>query len=96
MQLEDARGDLFTFVYILKACTDIIALEQGLLIHYIIIEMGIKLDSCLGSTLIDFYAKCSSVKDATNVFVHLPKQNVVTWSAMIGGYTLHGNHVVRL
>jgi pentatricopeptide repeat protein len=96
MQLQGVKADLFTFVYILKACTDIIALEEGLLIHYIIIEMGIELDSCLGSTLIDFHAKCNSIKDATNVFVHLPKQNVVTWSAMIGGYTLHGNHEAAL
>ena len=83
---------LHMFTFGKRAPTDIIALEQGLLIHFIIIEMGIKLDSCLGSTLIDFYAKCSSVKDAANVFVHLPKANVVTWNASIGGYTLHGNH----
>lgn len=96
MQLEGVRSDLFTYVNILKACTGIVALDQGQLIHGLIVENGLESDACLGSTLIDFYAKCGSLGDAANVFDHLPKQNLVTWSAMIGGYALHGNHKAAL
>ncbi|KAI5072065.1 hypothetical protein GOP47_0012171 [Adiantum capillus-veneris] len=91
MQTEGAKFDVFTLVNVLKACTCIVALDVGQLIHGLVIEHGLESDVCLGSALIDFYSKCGSLDDAASVFNHLPKQNIVTWSAMIGGYSLHGN-----
>lgn len=32
------------------------------------------------------YAKCGSLEDARKVFDEMPERNLITWSAMIGGY----------
>jgi pentatricopeptide repeat protein len=37
------------------------------------------------------YAKCGSLGDAQQVFNNMATRNVVTWNAMLGGYTMHGH-----
>lgn len=46
---------------------------------------GIKIDEVLGSALVDMYGKCGSIDKAIQVFERLPKSNVITWNAVIGG-----------
>ncbi|KAH7426167.1 hypothetical protein KP509_11G087600 [Ceratopteris richardii] len=91
MQAEGVESDLFTLVNALKACTCLVALDVGELIHGLAVENGFETDLCLCSMLIDFYSKCGSLDDAAATFNHLPKHNIVTWSAMIGAFSLHGN-----
>ena len=43
----------------------------------------------LGNSLVDMYAKCGMLAKAQEVFEDLPNRNVVTWSALIAGYTRH-------
>ncbi|WZZ85408.1 hypothetical protein YC2023_113987 [Brassica napus] len=51
---------------------------------------GIEFDDVLGSALIDMYSKCGVVERAVEVFERLPRKNVITWSAMINGFAIHG------
>jgi pentatricopeptide repeat protein len=37
------------------------------------------------------YAKCGSIEDAQRVFNKMPKRDVISWTAMLGGYSLHGH-----
>ncbi|CAK9267453.1 unnamed protein product [Sphagnum jensenii] len=41
-------------------------------------------------SLIDMYAKCGSMEDAQRVFNEMPSRNVVSRSAMIQGFAMHG------
>lgn len=91
MRKEEVNPDKVTFVAALKACCSIEALDQGKLVHAHIVTKGSESDMFVGSMLIDMYAKCGSLEDACMVFETLVKQNVVTWSAMIGGYAHHGH-----
>jgi pentatricopeptide repeat protein len=36
------------------------------------------------------YAKCGSIDESRKVFDTMPDRDVVTWTAMISGYSQHG------
>lgn len=44
----------------------------------------------LGGRLIGFYLKCGFLDDARMVFDEMPERNVVSWTAIISGYTKSG------
>eukprot|EP01018_Ginkgo_biloba_P034802 Gb_21843 [translate_table: standard] len=79
-----------TFAIILSACAHLAALEQGTVVHKDIIRSGFNSDVFVGSALVDMYAKCGSIEDASKVFEEMPKRDVVSWNAMIIGYAMHG------
>jgi len=72
-----------TFMSILSACT---TLQKGRQIHNDIIQAGYGSDPRVKTALLSMYAKCGSLKDACIMFGKIPKQNVVSWNAMITGY----------
>eukprot|EP00250_Pteridium_aquilinum_P015120 c22392_g2_i1 orf=2-871(-) len=78
------------FVALLKACTKHKDLERGLELHGEVARTGMERDVFVGSTLVDMYAKCGSVGIARQVFKTLPVRNVVSWNALIAGYTKSG------
>ncbi|KAK1286375.1 Pentatricopeptide repeat-containing protein [Acorus calamus] len=44
----------------------------------------------VATSLVDMYAKCGSTGKAREVFDRMVVKDVVSWSAMIGGYSLNG------
>ncbi|KAI5069763.1 hypothetical protein GOP47_0016064 [Adiantum capillus-veneris] len=79
-----------TFTCICKACGSLGDVEQALLVHSEIIKLGLEEDSFLGNSVSCMYAKCDSLLEAVEVFDKLLVKNVVSWSALIGGYAKHG------
>eukprot|EP01018_Ginkgo_biloba_P013574 Gb_33693 [translate_table: standard] len=90
MQLAGVKPNSTTFVSVLPACANLAALEQGKQIHEEIIESGFQFDHFVGNALVDMYAKCGSMENARNVFDNMHRQNVVSWTAIIAGYTQNG------
>ena len=45
----------------------------------------------MGTALIDMYAQCGRIKTACQVFDIMLRIDVVSWSAIIVGYSLSGN-----
>jgi pentatricopeptide repeat protein len=68
MQQEGEQPNSITFVGVINACASIEALEEGKHVHKQIIESGWDTDVFVGSSLVDMYAKCGSIKDAWRVF----------------------------
>lgn len=91
MQHENVEPNQVTFCCILKACASISALEQGILIHSKIIKEGSEMDTSVGNSLLDMYAKCGSLMDACRMFHRLPDPDVVSWSVLIGLYNQLGH-----
>lgn len=85
MQKEGFEPSNVTFVNILKACSNISALDQGKLVHDLALRQNCELHVALENTLIDMYSKCGSLEDAVRVFKNLSTRDVITWSAMIAG-----------
>jgi pentatricopeptide repeat protein len=90
MQLAGVKPIAKTFANVLPACANLAALEQGIEIHEEIIKSGFNSDILVMNALIDMYAKCGSIEKAREVFENLHTRDVVSWTAMIAGYAMHG------
>ncbi|KAJ7553994.1 hypothetical protein O6H91_06G122700 [Diphasiastrum complanatum] len=90
MEGQGFKPDRVSYLAVLKACSNVGALEQGKRIHAKLIESGCDSDVFLGSALIDMYAKCGSIDEARQVFSNLPERDVVSWTSVISGFTQQG------
>ena len=90
MQVKGIMPDAATFVCTLKACSDVRDLEMGGHIHAEIERLGLmETNLAIGNTLVDMYAKCGCLAKANEIFIKLPVQDVVSWTAIIAGYVEH-------
>eukprot|EP01018_Ginkgo_biloba_P019198 Gb_26689 [translate_table: standard] len=90
MQVEGMQSDNFTFTFVLKACAGLSALQEGKEIHAHTVRTGYDSGAFVGAALVDMYCKCGNVKDARQVFDRMCTRDVVSWNAMISGYTQNG------
>eukprot|EP01018_Ginkgo_biloba_P029405 Gb_03473 [translate_table: standard] len=90
MQLAGTGPNSVTIVSVLLACAHLAALQQGKRIHGYTIKSGLESNELVGTALIDMYAKCGSLEIARHYFDKMLNRNVVSWSAMIDGYGMHG------
>ena len=67
------------------------ALEHGKEIHEQITKSGFQSNIFVASALVHMYAKCGSIENACNVFDKMHKKDVVSWTAMIEAYAMHGS-----
>ncbi|XP_057848841.1 pentatricopeptide repeat-containing protein At3g12770 [Cryptomeria japonica] len=96
LQLVGIVPDWATMVSVLPACAHLAALQRAKCIHGYIFRNGFELNVCVGTALIDMYAKCGSISIARCIFDKLPERDVVSWSAMIAGYGMHGHGIDAL
>lgn len=96
LQLKGIKPDKITYSGVLKACGSKQSLEQGRLVHHLMIKGGLKLDIALGNSVINMYAKCGSLQDAQTIFDKLPNPDVMSWGAVIDGYAEYGHGLLAL
>ncbi|GFS44671.1 pentatricopeptide repeat (PPR) superfamily protein [Actinidia rufa] len=84
-------GDGYTFASILKGVACEGCIDFGLLAHSLIVKTGFEGDVYSASALLDMYAKCERVEDASTVFHGMPERNSVSWNAMIAGFAEAGD-----
>eukprot|EP01018_Ginkgo_biloba_P012858 Gb_31162 [translate_table: standard] len=89
MRRTGMKPDPNAFASVLPACAELAALEQGMEIHEDIIKSGFH-NVFVENALIDMYAKCGSIEAARNLFDNMQERDVVSWTAMIAGYGIHG------
>ncbi|TYJ30402.1 hypothetical protein E1A91_A06G127900v1 [Gossypium mustelinum] len=78
------------YMQILQLCIDSKAKKQALLVHSQIIKNGYSSNVHLGTKLIIFYAKFGNMVAAKKVFDKMAERTVVSWTAMISGYSQNG------
>ncbi|XP_008787073.2 putative pentatricopeptide repeat-containing protein At5g52630 [Phoenix dactylifera] len=88
---RELKPDSFALSSLLNACASLSAYEQGKQIHVHVLKMGFMSDVFSGNALVNMYAKCGSIEDASLAFSEVPERGVVSWSAMIGGLAQHGH-----
>lgn len=96
MMIEGIKPDNITLSCSLSACAGLGALEQGRWIHAYIDKNEIKYDPILGCVLLDMYVKCGDMEKALEVFRRLEKKCVCAWTAIIGGFAVHGKGIEAL
>ncbi|XP_042483347.1 putative pentatricopeptide repeat-containing protein At3g13770, mitochondrial [Macadamia integrifolia] len=82
----------FTFSAILSACANTAILAHGEQMHSLIHKHGFQTDIFVGSAIIDLYAKCGNTVSAKAAFDEMPQRNLVSWNAMIVGFSQNKNH----
>lgn len=59
-------------------------------LHGYIIRVGFDDNAFIASSLVDMYAKCGNIRVAKWIFDKMKMHDMVSWTAMIMGYALHG------
>lgn len=80
----------YTCSNVLGACAELQNLELGMQMHTLAIKRGIYFDQFVMTGLVNFYAKCSQVQSAHQVFSEVGEPDLSAWTALIGGYVHSG------
>ncbi|KAF7103147.1 hypothetical protein CFC21_104175 [Triticum aestivum] len=80
----------------ITACVERRALKQGRQVHAHMVTARYRPPVYLATRLVIMYARCCALDDARNVLDGMPERNVVSWTAMISGYSQSGRHVEAL
>lgn len=82
--------DAVSLVNILPACASLGATLQGKEAHGFAIRSGLVDDVFVGNAVVDMYAKCGKMEEASKVFERMRFKDVVSWNAMVTGYSQTG------
>ncbi|KAK7252522.1 hypothetical protein RIF29_36521 [Crotalaria pallida] len=78
--------DNFTYPFILKACSLLGVVKEGVQIHGHVLKAGLEGDVFVQNSLISMYGKCGGIKHACAVFEQMDEKSVASWSAIIGAH----------
>lgn len=76
--------------FLLNECISQRGLREGQRVQAHMIKTQYLPPVYLRNRLIVFYTKCECLDDARMVFDEMPERNVVSWTAMISGYSKRG------
>ncbi|XP_020689310.2 pentatricopeptide repeat-containing protein At2g33680 isoform X1 [Dendrobium catenatum] len=74
----------------LSACSSLTSIDMGRYIHENCVKTGYDSKLKVGVAIIDMYCKCGSIKDARQFFNEMKEHNVISYTAMISGFSQHG------
>ncbi|KAK9136409.1 hypothetical protein Syun_015739 [Stephania yunnanensis] len=80
-----------TFSSIMPACAHLTTMHLGKQLHGYILRCGFDDNEFISSSLLDMYAKCGRICIARRIFEKMESPDIVSWTAMIMGFALHGH-----
>ncbi|KAF5187629.1 Pentatricopeptide repeat-containing protein [Thalictrum thalictroides] len=86
----DFRPNNYTLPCVVKACGGLLSSEIGKVVHGMAMKTGLYLDGYVCNALIAMYGKCGHAEDAVKVFDNMPERSLVSWNAMIFGFSESG------
>ncbi|KAI3775247.1 hypothetical protein L1987_49818 [Smallanthus sonchifolius] len=91
MIVEDKiKPDVVAICSILPACARMAAHKNGREIHGYLFRNKIVINPKVENALIDMYAKSGCLEYASVIFSKMKSKDIVSWTVMILGYSLHG------
>ncbi|KAJ9567863.1 hypothetical protein OSB04_003829 [Centaurea solstitialis] len=92
MRRMEMQPDGYTVVGLLSGftCSDLLEIGQG--IHGYCLRSGFDSNAHISSMLVSMYSRCSCMNSAYKVFDSLSQPDLVTWSALISGFSQSGEH----
>jgi pentatricopeptide repeat protein len=72
---------------LLKKCTHFGKIKEGRIVHSHILHSQFKDDLVIHNTILNMYAKYGALDDARKLFDEMPSKDMVTWTALISGYS---------
>ncbi|CAN6458540.1 unnamed protein product [Victoria cruziana] len=82
--------DSATLVSLLQGCAEIASLYHGKSLHSYAMRRGLGHDPIVSTATVDMYSKCGSMSSARKVFDRMSGKNVISWTAMVAGYSQNG------
>ncbi|KAJ6946907.1 pentatricopeptide repeat-containing protein [Populus alba x Populus x berolinensis] len=79
-----------TFPFVLKACSQVRAIEEGKQVHGLVFKHGLSEDLFVQNSLISMYSSCGFVEEGKQMFDRMSKRSFVTWNCLIDGYVKAG------
>ncbi|CAI9772839.1 unnamed protein product [Fraxinus pennsylvanica] len=76
-----------TFASVLAACSNAEFLVEGRIMHSLVTISGFHQNLVVGNALVTMYGRCGMMQEARKVFQMMPEKELVTWNALIGGYS---------
>lgn len=93
---NQTHSDYSMYMKMLQLCIDAKAQKCVPLIHCQVITNGFDSNVHLNTKLIIFYAKFGQINTACKVFDKMRERNMVSWTAMISGYSQNGYYANAL
>lgn len=90
MSKNGIKADAFAISSVLPACARMAAHKNGKEIHGHLIRNGVELNTTVLNALMDMYNKSGSIEYASRIFSRMKDKDLVSWTVMIVGYSLHG------
>lgn len=85
--------DKFAYSAIIHTCIGLDCVELGRMVHAQIVIRGFASHTFVSTSLLNMYAKLGMIEDSCNVFETMTEHNLVSWNAMISGFTSNGLHL---
>ncbi|XP_012073028.2 putative pentatricopeptide repeat-containing protein At3g13770, mitochondrial [Jatropha curcas] len=90
LQREGMSSNYVTYASVLTALSGLAALDHGKQVHNHILRRELPFYVVLQNSLIDMYSKCGSLNYSRRIFDSMPERTVISWNAMLVGYSKHG------
>ncbi|XP_027348421.1 pentatricopeptide repeat-containing protein At5g27110-like [Abrus precatorius] len=84
--------DGFAFSAVLQSCVGLDSIELGETVHAQVVVRGFLMHTVVGTSLLNMYAKLGYSESSITVFNTMTELNIVSWNAMISGFTSNGLH----
>ncbi|KAK9289038.1 hypothetical protein L1049_017509 [Liquidambar formosana] len=85
------KPDDFTFGAVFHACSILVMLGQGRMVHACAIHYGFHAYVYVANGLVNMYAKCGDIEGSSRAFDDICSKDLISWNAMLFGYGLHGH-----
>ncbi|KAG9443271.1 hypothetical protein H6P81_014611 [Aristolochia fimbriata] len=92
MRGEGVDPDSVACISTLRACTSLHSVDQGKKIHAFIVKCGFQSDVSVQTAVLSLYVECGNPSCLRKVFEQMHKRDVISWTALISGYTKLGYH----
>lgn len=90
MVSSGAEVDSVSLLSPIRACGRLRSAVEGRKVHGIAKEFGLVSDALVGNALVKMYFDCGCVEEARGLFDGMAVRDVVSWTALIGGYVQNG------
>uniref|UniRef100_A0A0D3HLU6 DYW domain-containing protein n=1 Tax=Oryza barthii TaxID=65489 RepID=A0A0D3HLU6_9ORYZ len=84
------------YVPLLHRCVETGSLGAARAVHGHMAKTGAGADMFVATSLVNAYMRCGAARDARRLFDGMPERNVVTWTALVTGYTLNSQPALGL
>ncbi|KAH7301933.1 hypothetical protein KP509_23G048800 [Ceratopteris richardii] len=92
MQIQKEVPSVPTFLFSLKACGDMGAIDMIMEMHDAIVKKGLfENNFFIANSLIDGYSKCGVLSTAKQIFDSVSVRDIASWNSLISGYNQHGD-----